>query len=142
MEIFHTFGKITTKHPTMSSQIIALHQKVPEKIIRHSLNNSIEVKEHLDIKLIDKGYQFKRNQIIGRYRFDFYCPKFKIAIEVDGYAHEFSDIHNLDAPKKLFISSLGITVLRFTDHQILVDICEIFRAINTQIKSKVNSYVV
>ena len=117
----------------MALQII-LHQPKSEKIIRYSLNNSIPVTEELHKKLVEKGFQFIRNHKIGNYTFDFYCSKLKIAIEIDGYAHEFSDVYSNDAPKKLYIQSLGITVLKFTDHQILVDIDEIFRNLKHQIK--------
>ncbi|GAA4274053.1 DUF559 domain-containing protein [Aquimarina gracilis] len=127
----------------MSTQIIPLHQKLPEKVIRHSLNNTIKAIDILQDKLLEKGYHFLKNQQIGRYHFDFYCPELKIAIEIDGYAHEFQDIHNQDASKKLFIASLGVTVLRFTDYQVLVDIDEIFRAIKNQVQATTsNSYVV
>ncbi len=108
---------------------IGIHQPKPEKVIRYALNNSISVKETLEQQLIAKGYHFLTHHRIGNYTFDFFCPHLKIAIEVDSYAHEFSDIYNLDAPKKLHIHSLGITVLRYTDHQILVDVEEIFRAL-------------
>ena len=127
----------------MISQTIPVYQKAPEKIIRHSLDNSIDTICLLHQKLIEKGFPFLRNQIIKNYRFDFYCSKSKLAIEIDSYAHEFSDVYNLDAPKKLFINYLGITVLRFTDYQILTDIEEIIRAIQNQIDLSTNSsYVV
>ncbi len=143
MELFHKFGKITTKSSFMSSQVIPLYQKVSEKVIRHTLNNTIHTINTFDEELRRKGYCFLRNQKIDRYQFNFYCPKLKIAIEIDGYAHEFTDIHNLDAPKKLHISSLGITVLRFTDYQVLVDPEEIFRTLKNQIQSSTtNTYVV
>ncbi len=143
MEKFHKFGKITTKSIIMSSQSIPLYQKVSEKIIRHSLDNSISVVDQLQQKLTEKGFHFYRNQVFNNYSFDFYCPTLKIAIEIDSYAHEFSDIYNLDAPKKLYISSLDVTVLRFTDYQILTDIEEISRTIKNQIKtSKERIYVV
>lgn len=135
MEFFHKFGKITTKNIIMPSQTIPLYQKVSEKIIRHSLDNSITAVDQLHQKFIQKGFHFLRNQVINNYTFNFYCSTLKIAIEIDSYSHEYSDIHNLDAPKKLYISSLGITVLRFTDYQILTDIEEISRTIKNQIKT-------
>ena len=33
------------------------------------------------------GYQFYRQRIIGNYIVDFYCPKSKLAIEIDGGQH-------------------------------------------------------
>ncbi|WP_108807880.1 endonuclease domain-containing protein [Aquimarina spinulae] len=127
--------KLQLNTSTMSSQTIPLYQKVSEKIIRHSLDSSITSIDQLHQKLIEKGFHFLRNKTVKNYNFDFYCGTSKIAIEIDSYAHEFSDIHNLDAPKKLFISSLGITVLRFTDYQILTDIEEIIRTVKNQIKT-------
>ncbi len=115
----------------MSTSIL-IHQPVSETIIRHTLDNSLGAIEHLYKQLNDKGYAFLRNQNVDNYTFDFYCPTAKIAIEVDGYAHEFSDVYSKDVSKKLFISSLGITVLRFTDYQILVDMDEIFRTLKNQ----------
>ncbi|WP_062056361.1 endonuclease domain-containing protein [Aquimarina longa] len=123
----------------MNSQPIPLYQKVSEKVIRHSLDNSITAIDKLHLKLLEKGFHFLRNQTIRNYSFDFYCSNAKIAIEIDGYAHEFSDIHNLDATKKLFIASLGITVLRFTDYQILTDIEEVTRTVKNQIKTTTES---
>ncbi|OED39585.1 hypothetical protein AB832_03940 [Flavobacteriaceae bacterium (ex Bugula neritina AB1)] len=121
----------------MTSQII-LHRPKSEKIIRYSLNNSISITEELQKKLIEKGYQFIRNYEIGNYSFDFYCPQLKIAIEIDGYAHEFSDVYNNDGPKKLYVQSLGIVVLKFTDYQILVDIEDVFRRVKHQAKLSKN----
>ncbi len=143
MEFFHKFGKITTKTTIMSSQIIPVHQKLPEKVIRHSLNNTLNATQILQQELTKRGHHFLVAQKIGRYNFDFYCPKLNIAIEIDGYANGFLDVHNQDASKKLYIASLGITVLRFTDYQVLVDLDEIFRTLKNQIQSSTtNSYAV
>ncbi len=118
----------------MISQTISLFQKTSENIIRHSLDNSILAIDQLNGILKEKGFHFQRNRSISNYKFDFYCSKSKVAIEIDSYAHEFSDIYNLDAPKKFTIASLGITVLKFTDYQILTDIEEITRAIRIHVK--------
>ncbi|MBQ4818538.1 DUF559 domain-containing protein [Aquimarina sp. MMG016] len=126
----------------MSSTII-LHQPIPEKVIKHSLDNSISTVQILQQKLIEKGFVFLQNQKIGNYNFNFYCSKHKIAIEIDGYAHEFSDVYSKDLPKKLHIHSLGIVVFRFTDYQVLTDIEEIIRAVKNHIKTSVeHPYVV
>jgi len=37
-----------------------------------------------------KGYQFYRQRIIGNYVVDFYCPKARLIIEIDGGQH-YSD---------------------------------------------------
>ncbi|WP_378185599.1 endonuclease domain-containing protein [Aquimarina sp. W85] len=110
---------------------LSTHIPVKEHVVKYSLNNTIGVLDQLALTLSKKGIDFKRNHSIANYTFDFYNPKLRLAIEVDGYAHEFSDIMNQDTQKKLLIPSLNIHVLRFTDHQILVDSEEIIRAIKT-----------
>ncbi|TPN85965.1 DUF559 domain-containing protein [Aquimarina algicola] len=126
----------------MTSPTIPIHQRVSEKVIRYSLDNAQFAKDTLYQELIKKEFYFTRNESIMNYNFDFYAPKLKIAIQVDTYAHEFLDHHNIDATKKLFIASLGITVFRFTDYQILTDIEEIIRILKNQIKTTTPNYVI
>jgi len=38
-----------------------------------------------------KGLQIYRQRIIGNYIVDFYCPKAKMAIEIDGGQHYFDE---------------------------------------------------
>lgn len=134
--------KLLVNHTFMASRVI-LHQPKSETIVRHSLNNSLSATEKLHQELTKKGFNFIRDYTIHNYSFDFYCPKLKIALEIDGYAHEFSDVFSQDAPKKLHIHSLGITVFKFTDYQILVDIEEIIRALKHQAQLlSQNTYVV
>lgn len=125
----------------MASSIV-LHQPVSEKVIRHSLNNSLSAIQLLLQKLQEKEYFFLQNEKIGNYCFDFYHPTYKIAIDIDAYAHEFSEVYSNDAPKKLHIRSMGIVVFRFTDYQILTDIEEILRAIKNQIKLSNKAYAI
>ncbi|MBP2832445.1 DUF559 domain-containing protein [Aquimarina sp. U1-2] len=127
----------------MTTQILPLYRKKPEDRIKHTLDNTIKSTNLLATKLYQKGYEFQKNHHIDTYNFDFYCPKLKIAIEIDGYTHEFEDIYNLDATKKLYISFLDITVLRFSDYQILVDIDQVLRTIKNQVFiASLSSYVV
>ncbi|MFL1897181.1 endonuclease domain-containing protein [Aquimarina sp. 2-A2] len=111
--------------------VVSTHIPVKEQVIKYSLNNTMGALDQLALAFTQKGFSFKRNYKIGNYTFDFYHPSLRLAIEIDGYAHEFSEIVNQDRPKKLLIPSLNLHVLRFTDHQILVDSEEIFRAIKT-----------
>ena len=66
-----------------------------------------------------KGVKFRRQQGIGPYVIDFYCPKFKLAIELDGSSH-FDDekIYKYDQKRQKYIESFGIKFLRFTNQDI------------------------
>ncbi len=37
------------------------------------------------------GFQFLRQKPIGSFIIDFYCPKHKLAIEIDGDSHAFEE---------------------------------------------------
>ncbi len=63
--------------------------------------------------------KFRRQCGIGKYVFDFYCPEFKLAIEVDGDVHGEAVQIIKDMEKELYATQLGVSVLRFTNGEIL-----------------------
>ena len=52
-----------------------------------------------------------------------------LGIEVDGYSHEFLEVYNKDIVKEKRMNALGISVLRFTDREVLGDMENVLRAI-------------
>ena len=68
------------------------------------------------------GYWFYRQKPIGDYIVDFYCPKAKLVIEVDGGQHLSGEIAENDKVRDEYLSSLGLKVLRFTNTDILKNI--------------------
>ena len=52
--------------------------------------------------------KFRRQQPIGEYMLDFYCPAAKLAIEVDGMAHSMGDNPARDARRDAFLAVSGI----------------------------------
>lgn len=64
------------------------------------------------------GYRFRRQFGIDRYVIDFYCPKLRLAIEIDGPTHELDK----DKYRQGNIESLGIKFLRFTNDQVASNI--------------------
>jgi len=66
-----------------------------------------------------KGYQFYRQKIIGSYIADFYCPKAKLVIEVDGSQHYGTDGKRKDKIRDDFMTREGVAVLRFSDREVL-----------------------
>ncbi len=67
------------------------------------------------------GYDFHRQKPIDNYILDFYCHELNLGIELDGYSHEFIEIFQKDSRKTLRLKDLGITILRFSDYQVLND---------------------
>ena len=66
-----------------------------------------------------KGLQFYRQKIIGNYIVDFYCPKSKLFIEVDGGQHYSFEGEEKDEKRDDYIRKAGIAVLRFSDREVL-----------------------
>ncbi|MFA6197959.1 MAG: endonuclease domain-containing protein [Patescibacteria group bacterium] len=64
------------------------------------------------------GYKFRRQQGIGKYVLDFYCPKLKLAIEVDGATHSTPRERAYDQKRQQWLESLGIQVIRFTNQDV------------------------
>ena len=68
-----------------------------------------------------------KQRIIDRYIVDFYCASAKLVIEVDGSQHYASQGMAYDAERSVFLSSLGLEVLRFSNRDIDRDfhgVCE------------------
>ena len=59
------------------------------------------------------GRKFRRQHSIGPYIVDFYCPREKLAIELDGAVHDDVLRAEYDAKRQAFLEEHGITVLRF-----------------------------
>ncbi len=66
-----------------------------------------------------KGYQFYRQKPIGDYIVDFFCPRAKRVIEVDGSQHRTDEMTEYDRIRDEYMSSLGLRVLRFTNTDVL-----------------------
>lgn len=78
------------------------------------------------------GVQFYRQKPIGDYIVDFFAPKAKLVVEVDGSQHMQGDHATKDKRRDAYLSSLGLQVLRFDSRQVLQEtdgvVKTIFRA--------------
>jgi len=60
------------------------------------------------------GYKFRRQYSIGKFVIDFYCPKARLAIEIDGDSHfESSEAIKLDRGREELLNKRRIAILRF-----------------------------
>ena len=65
------------------------------------------------------GVQFYRQKPIGDYVVDFYAPKAKLVIEIDGSQHLEAPHIEKDRERDELLGSLGLMVLRFNSRQAL-----------------------
>jgi len=65
------------------------------------------------------GIQFDRQKPIGEYIVDFFAPRAKWVIEVDGSQHVEEKQAKKDKNRDDYLASLGFKVLRFTSREVL-----------------------
>ncbi|MEH1935502.1 MAG: endonuclease domain-containing protein [Nostoc sp.] len=63
------------------------------------------------------GFKFRRQQTIDRFIVDFYCNEARLAVEVDGEIHDYTQEE--DAIRQEFLESLGLQVGRFRNEDVL-----------------------
>ncbi len=69
------------------------------------------------------GFKFRRQHPIGHFIVDFYCAEKHLVIEIDGDVH--SQQIEYDLTRSDWLQSLGYTVLRYQNQQILHQLDEI-----------------
>lgn len=79
------------------------------------------------------GVKFRRQHGIGHYIVDFYCPERKLVIEVDGDSHDTDDAQHYDTVRADFMLALGITTMRFTNHDVMTNLNHIYQQIAQQL---------
>lgn len=62
------------------------------------------------------GLKFRRQQGIGPYVMDFYCPEVRLCVELDGSAHEYR--YEYDERRTEYLAEQGIRVIRFQNEQV------------------------
>lgn len=79
-----------------------------------------------------KGVQVYRQRIIGNYIVDFYCPKAKLVIEIDGGEHYKAEGAKKDEVRDASLRSNGLSVLRFSDIDVLLNIEAVIEKIHEE----------
>lgn len=65
-----------------------------------------------------EGTKWRRQFSVGNYILDFYCPKYKLCIELDGSYHYTMQGDTYDLDRTEFLRLKGIQVLRFENKDI------------------------
>ena len=80
-----------------------------------------------------KGYWFYRQKPVGEYVADFYCPKAKLVVEVDGGQHFTQEVIEYDRVRNEYMAGMGLRVLRFTNIEVLSNIEGVLEVIERKI---------
>ncbi len=79
--------------------------------------------------------QFYRQKNIGHYIVDFYCPKGKLVVEIDGGQHYETEGMKKDQERDQYLQEIGLSVLRFSDNDVLKNIDGVIETIHEHLKS-------
>ena len=80
------------------------------------------------------GYQFYRQKILYHFIVDFYCPKLKLVIEIDGTSHD--NKKEYDEHRDRILESCGLKVLHFNDLLVLSNFHLVEKAFLKQIDKR------
>ena len=77
-----------------------------------------------------------KQRIIGKFIVDFYCASANLVIEVDGSQHYEPQGMAYDADRSVFLSALGLEILRFSNRDIDRDFYGVCRKIDITIQNR------
>ena len=80
------------------------------------------------------GYRFLRQYSIDQFVIDFYYPKLKLAVEIDGDIHDLPDQKKYDAKRQKYIERYGITFVRIKNEEFSSNPEKAFKKIEEKIK--------
>ena len=99
---------LTTDNPALYQRAKAMRQEMSKA--------EAKLWQHLRVGRLN-GYKFRRQQPIGNYIVDFMCVTPKLIVEAYGGQHTEQAAY--DHARTAHLNSLGFTVLRFWNHEIL-----------------------
>ncbi len=111
------------------------HGRMPSLRARALRTNATDAERHLWSHLRRKqidGFRFRRQQAIGPYVVDFFCPRATLIIEVDGGQHATREAD--DERRTLWLEARGYRVLRFWNNEVLQNIDGVLTAIQNALR--------
>ncbi len=113
-----------------------IFNKIEYKQRRQELRNNMTEPENRLWSILSNnqlGVKFRRQHGIGHYIVDFYCPELKLIIEVDGESHFSEDAQAYDKIRDAYMLGLGLTAIRYNNHDVMHNIEAIYQSIQQYI---------
>lgn len=85
------------------------------------------------------GVAFTKQKVIGNYIVDFYCPKAKLVIELDGSQHYEEYAMFYDAERTSYLNQHGILVLRYSNRDIRTRFKEVCDDIDIHVTERISA---
>ena len=106
--IFERGKRMQSKH---NKQLVPVAQRLRREMTREERRLWYEF-------LCSYPIRFSRQKVLGKFIVDFYCAVARLVIELDGSQHYEPQGLAYDAERSQFLMSLGLEVLRFSNHDI------------------------
>jgi very-short-patch-repair endonuclease len=74
--------------------------------------------QHLQRRRLE-GRKFRRQHSVGPYVLDFYCPSERLAVELDGAAHDHGLAWRRDVLRTTYLATTGVRVIRFENEDVV-----------------------
>ena len=87
------------------------------------------------------GIQFDRQKPIGEHIVDFFAPRAKWVVEVDGSQHLGADHAQKDRRRDRYLASLGLKVLRLNSREVLKESHAVIEAIYRALIGQLNTEI-
>ena len=84
------------------------------------------------------GYRFLRQKPLDNFIMDFYCPKLKLCIEIDGWYHQDEDQKDHDEVRENILNTYDIKVIRYTNEEVFANLNNIKVNLDHQLKLRLN----
>lgn len=82
--------------------------------------------------------QFYRQKPLGNYIIDFYAPRARLVVEVDGGQHFEERQAKYDQQRSVYLEHQRLQVLRFTNLEVLQEIDAVVEAIFRAVQKRIN----
>jgi very-short-patch-repair endonuclease len=109
-------------------------QTAKRRVLRRSMSKAeVLLWTHLSRRQV-LGYKFRRQYGVDQFVIDFYCPRLKLAVEIDGPSHVQGGADEYDKFRQSYIEALGIRFLRFRNDEVYEDLDGVLQTIGGKIR--------
>ena len=90
-----------------------------------------EIALWLALRANEEGLRFRKQHAAGPYILDFYCAPARLAIEVDGEAHNHGNRPQRDATRDAWLVAQNIRTLHYPAREMLANLDDVVRQITS-----------
>ena len=114
-----------------------LHNQKDRKPRRQKLRNFCTVAEIVLWKSLQRqqilGKKFRRQQSIGPYIVDFYCPECRLIVELDGAPHFTATADDYESKRTKYLEEARMRVIRFENQLVFEGLEFVLEAIRQEL---------